>query len=413
MTAATAPTDSRLTGYDTEDRYLATRFRQGSRTVYSIELPLDVIAATMPRPDPHRTMPGNRRVNDSHAKAFGKYVRENEDWTCPALLLRGPDIFSFSTEQRVGSTDFGVMGVPRLARTDLRILDGQHRILGLCYAVDDITRELEERRGLLAAAKNQGSAELEQLHKKEVEKLIRQRQRLHDEQMAIQVLIEEDLKKAEQMFVDIADNALGITSAIRVRFDDRKIVNRCLDAVMKHALLKGRVDTEQDRIGSSSDFLLGAKHVAEIIRTVTVGISGRIGRRLESELKEAAVIEAANDFFDTLLNGFPDLEAVVNSGLTVPNLRASSLLGSTTMMRVIAGAFFELRIKLSDDDIEDFFRALSPHMGTPITKASPWFATQVFAEGASAPGARRQDMDRLAAQIVAWANKRPSWMAAS
>ena len=77
------------------------------------------------------------------------------------------------------------------------------------------------------------------------------------------------------MFFDIADNALGITSSVRARFDSRKVVNRGLEEVMKHALLKDRVDPEQDRMGRNNPNLMGAKHVAEIVRTLAVGIEGR------------------------------------------------------------------------------------------------------------------------------------------
>ncbi|MGH8908805.1 MAG: hypothetical protein ACRD0K_20505 [Egibacteraceae bacterium] len=66
--------------------------------------------------------------------------------------------------------------------------------------------------------------------------------------MALDVYVEPDNIRARQMFVDVADNAKGISSARRSRFDGSKIANRTLDRVMDHALLKGRVDLEQDRI---------------------------------------------------------------------------------------------------------------------------------------------------------------------
>src|SRR5262245_4082637 len=147
---------SEPTGYDTHDRYYATKYEQGGRIVYSIDLSLASVAATMPRPDPAKPTPGNRRVKESHARGFGQYVRENENWVAPALLLRSPDIFEFQKEKDVAGTQFGILAIPRLARTDLRILDGQHRILGLHYAIEDIASELEKQRGLAAAAKKDG-----------------------------------------------------------------------------------------------------------------------------------------------------------------------------------------------------------------------------------------------------------------
>lgn len=401
-----------LSGYDTEDRYYATRFVQGDRVVYSLELALDVAAASLPRPDPNHPMPGNRRVNESHARRFGTYVRDNSNWVAPALLLRAPDIFNFQVQSAIGATQFGVLSLPRLARTELRILDGQHRILGLNYAIEELAHDLEEQRSLLSAAKRQDNPELEQQYQSRIAQLERLRERFHSEAVAIQILIEDDISQAEQMFVDIADNALGITSAIRARFDDRKVVNRCLDEVLNHALLKGRVDMEQDRIGPQSPYLLGAKHVVDVIRTLQVGLGGRIGRRLESELNEGALVERTNDFLDVLVAAFPELAAVADGNLSPQELRRRSLLGSTTMIRILAASYRSLSDDYEDREIEDRLGALAPVMGVPIQKDSPWLVTQSFAVGASAPQARNQNMMAVANQVLAWCRHQPEWASA-
>lgn len=408
MSLAEAP----LTGYDTEDRYFASRYEQGGRVVYSIDLTPAAVAGTLPRPDPTRPTPGNRRVNDAHARSFAGYVRANSDWVAPALLLRSPDIFKFEVTQQIGGCQFGVLAIPRLARTDLRILDGQHRILGFYYATEEIAAELEKNRNLLAAARRDGDSDLERHYVKQIHKLEEERARLHSERISVEIHIEDDPKKYEQMFVDIAENALGITSAIRVRFDSRKVVNRCLEPVLKHALLVGRVDMEQDRIGGTSPYLMGAKHVADIIRTVTVGMSGRVGRRQEDELREPALIERTNNFLDVLVSGFPDLEQIIEETVSPEDLRKRSLLGSTTMLRVLAGAYYELAKDLSDGEITDFFAKLAPHVTAPVRRGSPWLATQVFEEGAAAPRARRQDLEDLTAEIHKWAKSPPDWMRA-
>ncbi len=402
-----------LSGYDTEDRYYATRFVQGDRVVYSLELALDVAAASLPRPDPNHPMPGNRRVNESHARRFGTYVRDNSNWVAPALLLRAPDIFNFQVQSAIGATQFGVLSLPRLARTELRILDGQHRILGLNYAIEELAHDLEEQRSLLSAAKRQDNPELEQQYQSRIAQLERLRERFHSEAVAIQILIEDDISQAEQMFVDIADNALGITSAIRARFDDRKVVNRCLDEVLNHALLKGRVDMEQDRIGAQSPYLLGAKHVTDIIRTLEVGLGGRIGRRLEAELNEAALVEQTNDFLDVLTESFPDLAAVADGQLTPQELRRRSLLGSTTMLRILAGAHRTLSSEFTEEEIVERLSDLREVMASPVEPGSPWLATQSFAIGASAPMARNGNMIAVANQVVAWCRQRPDWAGAA
>lgn len=399
-----------MTGYDTEDRYYATRYTQGGRVVYSIDLSLDVVAATMPRPDSQKPTPGNRRVNEAHARGFARYVREQRNWVAPGLLLRGPDnLFKFDVKEQVGGSQFGILALPRLARTDLRVLDGQHRILGLCYAVDDLASEIEKTRNSAASARRDGNAELEQHFRAILTSLEDQRWRLHTERISVQVHIEDDPQAFMQMFVDIADNALGITSAVRARFDSRKVVNRALGDVLKHALLKDRVDLEQDRVGGSSQYLMGAKHVADIIRTVAVGIGGRIGRRQESELVDSAVVEKANDFHDALVAAFPQLDDLIEGKTTSETLRKTSLLGSTTFLRVLAGVYYDLSKDLSDDEIVDFFSQLSRFTGVPIRDDSPWIATGVFSVNATAPNARRQDLEKLTKVIAGWASRHPKW----
>jgi hypothetical protein len=247
-----------------------------------------------------------------------------------------------------------------------------------------------------------------------VERLERQRTRLATEHLAVQVHVETEQKSFEQMFVDVADNALGITQAIKVRFDSRKVMNRSLEAAMRHALLRDHVDEEQDRITGSNPNLLGAKHVVDIIRTVNIGITGRVGRRLESELQEGAVVQRSNEFFDVLLEAFDDLAGVADGTLAAEDLRKRSLLGSSTMLRVLAGVYHDLSIEnYPDEEIADFFRSLAPFMTAPIAKGSPWLAirTKVFVVGANAPTARAQDLRSLAEEIASWIDGRPSWLA--
>jgi hypothetical protein len=310
-----------------------------------------------------------------------------------------------------------VISFPRLASTDLRILDGQHRILGIHMAIQSISDDLQKARSGLAAARRTDAvpAVIDQFQAK-IDKLNEQRERFDRERTTLQIFIEDDQAAYKQMFFDIADNALGITSSVRARFDSRKVVNRSLEDVMKHALLKGRVDPEQDRMGRSNPNLMGAKHVAEIIRTLAVGIEGRIGRRLEDELREDALVQKTNNFLDVLLAAFPPIDKIVDSDITPDELRKTSLLGSTTMHRVLAGVYEELvgdRHKLDDDDVTDFFRKLAPHMGGPVTSDSIWIThveNDVFSEGALAPRSRRQDLKALRDTIVTWATTEPDWL---
>ncbi|WP_104135136.1 DNA sulfur modification protein DndB [Cryobacterium sp. Y62] len=405
-----------VTGYDPDERFYATRYRQGGRVVYSLDLSLTQIASLIPAPAVDKATEGNRIVKEAHARAFGDYVRTKSEWVAPALVLRAPSIFEFDVRESIGGTEFGVLSFPKMATTDLKILDGQHRTLGIHMAIRGIADDLEKKRSSLAAARrNDDSVGVIENVQAQINELMSQRERFSKERTSLQIFVEDDQVAYKQMFFDIADNALGITSSVRARFDSRKVVNRSLEEVMKHALLKGRVDPEQDRIGRNNPNLVGAKQVAEIIRTLIVGLDGRVSRRLEDELNENALVQKANDFLDTLLESFPPLAQVADDDLNPEDLRKTSMLGSTVMLRVLAGVYAELvdRHKFDDRDVIDFFSLLAPHMSGPAQENGIWIehvGGDIFAVGSLAPTARRQDLKELRDKLVTWATTNPPWL---
>jgi hypothetical protein len=404
------------TGYNPNIQFYATRYYQGGRTVFSLDLSLTQIADLLPAPDPNNPAEGNRQVKESHARAFGDYIREKGDWVAPALVLRAPDIFDFEVREEVAGTQFGIMTFPVMARTDLRILDGQHRTLGIHLAIRGIASDLEKARNSLATARRNDAepAALNQFED-QIQQLNNQRARLAHDRTSVQIFIEDDAVAYKQMFYDIADNALGITSSVKARFDSRKVVNRALDGVMKHALFAGRVDMQQDRMGRNNPNLVGAKQVAEIIRTIAVGIEGRVGRRMEDELDEGQLVERTNDFLDVLLAAFPDLAAVADDDLSPQELRANSPLGSTVMLRVLAGVYAHLVdvVGIDVDDVIEFFAKLATAMHGPAQQDGIWIQhvpDNIFTVGALSPRSRRQDLKTLRDSMVSWATTKPGWL---
>ena len=405
--------EPRMTGYDTDDTYFATKYTQGGRQVYSIDLSLAAVAQTLPKPDPEQVTTGNRRVNVNHARKFAKYVRENEDWVAPAIQLRSPDIFKFETKERVGGTMFGILSLPRRSRPDLQILDGQHRILGLCYAVEEIAEEMGKIRSDLSGARRQNNGGVVKELEKKKAVLESQRERLEQERISVQIHIEDVLKSFKQMFVDIAVNALGIKEATKVMFDTRKVANRAIPLVLEHPLLKDRVDLENDRILGPNPNLLGARHVGDIIRAIAVGIGSRITPRLEDELDEHDLASDTMEFFTLLTESFPPLNQISKGEIRPPDLRGVSLLGSSTMLRMLAGTYRILKgsNEMSVKEIGSFFGRVAPFMRAPIEPSDPWLECEpAFSEGATAPMARQGDMLNVVRMMVRWARSNPTWM---
>lgn len=416
-TTATA-TRPAVTGYDPEVRFYATRYNQGGRTVYSLDLSLAQIAGLIPAPDPSNPQPGNRRVTTSHAAAFGNYVRTNEHWVVPAIVLRGISQFDFETLEAIEGTEFGVISLPFVSLTEIHILDGQHRILGIHMALRSIAAELEKSRTSLTRATKRLNAddpdtqEIVTDIQDRIAVLNKQRLRFEKERASVQIFVEDGQTEYQQMFYDIADNALGLPASVKARFDTRKAVNRVLQDVLLHPLLADRVDLESDRLGRQNLHLLSAKHVVEIIRTMAVGIEGRIGRRVEAELDERDLLARTNKFFDVLSESFPQFKDLKAGEISAADLRSSSMIGSPVVLRTLAGTYQELRKHgVSLVKIKKFFSDLAPFMSRPATK--DWVARtggELFFEGALSPTSRRQDLLALSQMMVEWAENRPAWL---
>ena len=405
---------SAVTGVRRSDTFLAVKLRQGSRVVYAIQLPLSDVGRLLPVPDPDHPTPGNRKVDPRHATSFGRYVRSTSNWVAPPLLVRDNGKCGFTVQATLpGGVEVGTLEVPH--DSVIKIVDGQHRVLGLDNEWKAMAREEDGLRERLerAQARDEDTEEVRKL----LEALAADRERFGNEHLGVYVYQETSPDAYEQMFFDVADNALGIRQAVKVRFDSRKLINRTFDPVAKHQLLQGRIDMEQDRVGGANPALVGAKHVIEMVRSANVGVMGRITKKREAQLDEEGTVENAMAFLDCLVEGFPELAAVADGDLTPQELRARSLLGSLTMLRVLAGVFHNLVLAAEEDaealdpeSVTDFFRQLAPHMDAPVAKDSVWISAEDFKEkgadfnvGAYGPQARSQNIKDLTEVLTRWA----------
>jgi hypothetical protein len=385
--------------------------KQGGRTVYSIRIPLIDLDTILPVPRSEAPDPDNRKVDPRHAKEFGDYLTAKPEWVAPTLLVRADGGVTF-TPAEGSDGQVGYLDVPwtQGSTHNLLTIDGQHRILGVHMEISRISAERDAvNRDLAKTQAQERRAKL--LARREV--LDARLNRLNTEFVGLDIYIEPDNFKARQMFVDVADNAKGISSAVRARFDASKIANRTLDRIIPHALLKGRVDLDQDRMTLKNPNLMGAKHVADLTRAVFVGVGGRIGKKMEAELDDHVVVEDTLSFLDSITEAFADLTAVAEGRLAPIDLRKRSLLGSVGMLRILAGVFRELRENhdANDEEVTEFFRRLNPHMIAPITDESLWRnsdATTDFEVNASAPIMRQQNVAHLVKVISGWYLKAPS-----
>jgi hypothetical protein len=377
-----------------------------------------IASGLLPRPDPDQPTEGNRQVRLGHAQGFARYFRENEHWVSPSLMLRAPDVFQFEASERINGIQFGYLDIAKIDRGELRILDGQHRILGFYLAYESLVRERQKARELMQAAERNGEPATVAHFKAQLDKLNQELRRMETEHVAVQVHITNDPKLYRQMFVDVADNALGIKKSIQAGFDSRKVVHRALPMVVQHALLENRVDEQQDTISRTSPYLLGLKHVADIVRTLAVGPRGRFSAERERQFTEQQLVDITAPFLDALVASFDDLDDVANAAITPRDLRERSLLGSATMIRALAGAWYELKEEhsFSDDQVGRYFSRIQSVMDSPLPKDSPWLLDGLEsdfyqgAKGYTSPNAHRGVDKDLTAALVKWALASPSWL---
>lgn len=391
-----SPENHLPTALQSEESFYAIRYVMGQRYYYNLVCPISEIATVLPRPDPERPAPGNRRVKLSHAKDCAGYVRANPYYAMPALIIRGPDKMGWEElTPPVNGISLGLLRIPKSVRLELGVLDGQHRILGFDLAMEDIQNEIQIVQAKITQSNAKGDAESVQELGEAMEILEEQKERLMSESIAVQIMIENEDHAYRQAFADIADNAMGITSAVRARFDTRKVANRALEEVLHHELLKDHIEMDSDRVVGESTAWLSAKHVADLIRILEVGNSGRMGKGREEDLDEGHLVEQSNTFFDILAESFPLLVQMADNVVTTKELRNTSLLGSATTIRVLAGVVHKLRGQLQDEDFVDFFSGLADTMSAPINTEHQWLGLPGIELTAKAPSARRQDVEDL------------------
>jgi hypothetical protein len=411
----------RLSRPQDSSTYLAIKTIQGGRVVFATRVPLLDLPTILPVPDPNNVDKDNRKVDRLHAKHFGEYLDAKQDWVAPALLARDSGGCRFDQADTEGAV--GYLTVPWAIGgiSPLRTIDGQHRVLGVSIEKQRITDAISAIDRETARKVNPEKAVKLQTER---ERLVGQMNRLKEEFVGLDIYVEPDPVKSQQMFVDVADNAKGISSAVRARFDSYKVANRTLSDVIDHPLLKGRVDAEQDRMTMKNPNLMGAKHVADITRAVIAGAGGRISKKAEQTLTDGEVIEQVKDFLDVISNAFVGLAAITEDDpeaerkpdeLTLAqHLRRGSLLGSVGMLRVLGGVFHELRegdnpVEL--DDITEFFKRLDRHMSSPVSETSIWRTSDAnadFEPNASAPIMRTQNLVHLVGVITGWYKKAPA-----
>lgn len=331
----------------------ALRGRQGERTLY-LALPdnelLDATFSSEVEPHDERSQ---RALNPKHAAGIATYIVENRSEYVLGAITYAVDVGGEFTPVSPGSP-LGTLRLPADAR--LRSVDGQHRRQGIHEAIQALADVKEDNTALL-------------------------------------IYVEDDLARRRQMFSDMNWTARKVSASQNVAFDSRDPFSRATQRLVKvHPLLKERVETEQARVrrGSAALFTLGAIYDAN--KRLMLGPGGRI--KSYSGHDEDTIVDRGRRFF-SLLQSRSELGAA-DSPEAVEALRATSILVSSTTLRVLAGAVHGCiehhRKQGTAFQVEDLELPLSRIDFRP--EADLWQRSGFVSPGKATPNARNQEVVR-------------------
>lgn len=414
--------DSSLSGYSETEDYFATSFGQDGLKLLSVQMKFGVLVRTVRIPDPDKPTETNRRVSKAHAKRFGDYViNAKHPYVPPIVLWTAPDNVELQPLKELeDGTRFVMARFDKLGAADRDILDGQHRILGVSLKLDELRDALKRARERLANAEHLEDANSVELYKDRIRHLKDDMSKASALTVTVQILLTGDSSLVKQVFADVADNAKGINKSVLTNFDTRSVFNRVASRLAE-TKLDGVVDWEKSRVSKTSRFWLTLNDVSRVAQALSMPYGRRWSAKSDSEFKDKKVESDAESFFTSLSVrgevGDMLTSSMIPSVMRKPQGPDASLLGSTTIIRVLAHAARELVVDngtsvMSWDGFDEFVASLPMEAGYGETLKSGepdpdsrrlddfWFKTDKFDTPWVAPTARAQDIKALIAHVV-------------
>lgn len=333
----------------------AIRGKQGGRTMY-IALPNQKELDGFYHREPEVPLSPEERVqrpfDPKRAEEIADYIQDNREEYVLGALTFAVDTAGEFEETEPGS-DVGVLWLPLSAT--MRSIDGQHRAGG----VRQLLANLDDLAG---------------------------------EHVAVVIYVEERLPKRRQMFSDMNSHQKRVSGSINIAFDSRDPFARAARSLANsHPLLKGRVEDLRPSVRAQSDKLYTLKAVYDTLKTLQVGVGGRV----RTTPTEKVIISKGKEFFDLLVDSRPELAAVASGKKHPSDLRETSLLASGPTLRALAGGY---RLAL-DSGVDQALlrRRLS---GLDFTDADgEWSRIGYTAPGKLSPSSRMQELKAAESHI--------------
>jgi hypothetical protein len=394
----------------------AQQIKRLGSTEYLFAIPISLALQLLEIPDPAHPFADNRRVSKKHAMDFGNYWETHPtEWVVPPILLDTSEELKFIQIKRDNDQIALVdLQIPADHKNSLRILDGQHRILGWYLKKLDLDARLSEATSSYNKAVIASSNSDKLIIQNEIDLLNTHISRLEGEHVSINLIDSLTPKKHQQFFVDIAKNALGINKTVQAKFDSASIINRVTQELIKtHPLFLDRIDLEKTSCSGSNPNFLTVVNVSDISRHACFGVNRMVTAKRENNYKDEDLTEAVTTFLNVMVENVGPLKLIIEGRIKPADFRERYMLGSGTIWRCLAGAFYEACVVIDDDQgtigidedqlhkFAKMIKMFSENMQLPIS--SQWFATTLFpAKRSKAPSSRAQDLESMVGLLTAW-----------
>ena len=324
----------------------AQRFIQGKRDVYSFSLELEKLDQLFPdRVDDRVVSDANRRLTPSHARGIQDYLEKRNDWVLGTFMLGvSPQAIEFLPYPGQPDDAAVIVGELRILSADadtLKIFDGQHRR----RAIKDALKELA-----------QSASNSEKLNS------------LQHASVPIMLYAEDSIDALRQMFADASKTKTIERNAV-TRFDHQDAFNVAAMSLSKSDysnLFEGRVEMERASVARSSHCIISINQLSAALKATVVGYGGRVSNERNSQylLDTAALTDQcciwADDFLTSAREEYENLVNGEVDNSEIPEWREKSLAYNATVIRILAGCYYEWT-KNGDDwkPLADFLRKAS------------------------------------------------------
>jgi DGQHR domain-containing protein len=299
-----------------------------------------------------------QRVLDlQHAKSIGDYLLNTEQPIMPPVILTIDREASFDAlkDEEGRKLRTGWVTIPAGAR--VRYLDGLHR-----------------GKGIALAKKKDTSG------------------RLSRNEIAVWIVLEADRDERRHLFATVNYTPKPVPKSLSVTLNNTDSYAIALNTVLikHHPLLRGLVEPQKARVAPKSHLLFTTVALRDaLVRLVAPSFPGQ-------SPSVDQVIGLGRRFLDALLAGRPELQKAVADPSTIPNLRETSILVSSTTLKMLAGAVaIALESGSTWKQVEGKIAALDF-----APEADLWRETGFVAENSRTPSARKQEFMKATRRVA-------------